>query len=246
MTVVGFRAVLSDLPFLLQGLRWTIQIAFVGMLAGSVLGLFIGLGRISRWKVISFPTSLYVDFFRTTPLLVQLVWIYYALPILTGHSLGSVEAGELGLTLYSAAFLAEIFRAGILAVPRGQAEAALALGMKPRQAMGRIILPQAVVSMLPPITSTFMSLIKDSSIASIVSVPELLHQGETLATMTFRPTEALSIVALMYLCITYPLSVVVNYLHRRLTDTGRAPTRPGADIDAIPLREEANVIPMGL
>lgn len=246
MTVEGFREILNDLPFLLQGLRWTIQISLVGMVGGSLLGLLIGLGRISRWKALSIPASIYVDFFRTTPLLVQLVWIYFALPILIGHSLAALEAGELGLTLYSAAFLAEIYRAGILAVPRGQTEAAVALGMKPRQVMRRIILPQAVVNMLPPITSTFMSLIKDSSIASIVSVPELLHQGQVLGTMTFRPTEALAVIALMYLCLTYPLSVVVNLLHRRLTNTRAPRSGRGPEIDSSRALEDVNVVPVEL
>lgn len=223
MDVDAFRHVLSDYPFLLQGLRWTIQISLVGMVGGSVLGLFIGMARLSHW-LIRYPATLYVDFFRTTPLLIQLIWIYYALPVLVGHSLSSIQAGELGMSLYSAAYLAEIVRAGILSIPRGQREAALALGMNRWQAMRRIMLPQAVVRMLPPIASIFISLIKDSSIASIVSVPELLWQGETLGTMTFLPMEALTIVALMYLCMTYPLSILVNFLHRRLM--GTRPSRP--------------------
>src|SRR5438128_175183 len=127
MHVDAFRQVLSDYPFLLQGLRWTVQISLVGMVGGSLLGLFISLGRISHRRMLGYPAALYVDFFRTTPLLIQLVWIYYALPILIGHSLSSIEAGELGMSLYSAAFLAEIFRPGILSIPRGQTEAALAL-----------------------------------------------------------------------------------------------------------------------
>jgi His/Glu/Gln/Arg/opine family amino acid ABC transporter permease subunit len=244
MTTEGFREVLNDLPFLLQGLRWTLQISLVGIVAGSILGLFIGLGRISRWKVLRFPASLYVDFFRTTPLLVQLVWIYFALPIIIGQSLAAVEAGELGLTLYSAAFLAEIYRAGILAVPKGHTEAGLALGMKPRQVMRRIVLPQAIVNMLPPIASTFISLVKDSSIASIVSVPELLHQGQVLGTMTFRPTEALSVIALMYLCITYPLSLAVNFLHRRLTSTRAPRSGHGPDDPLTLVLEDVHVVPV--
>jgi His/Glu/Gln/Arg/opine family amino acid ABC transporter permease subunit len=238
MQLDAFRQVLSDYPFLLQGLRWTIQISLVAMVGGSVLGLFIALGRLSRWRLIRYPASLYVDFFRTTPLLIQLVWIYYALPILIGHSLSSTQAGELGMSLYSASFLAEIFRAGILSIPRGQTEAALALGMKSRQAMRRIILPQAVARMLPPIASSFISLIKDSSIASIVSVPELLRQGETLGTMTFRPMEALTVVAMMYLCMTYPLSVLVNVLHRRSTSMRASRVRRRRGRDIVPAMEK--------
>ena len=177
--------------------------------------MLAALARISGIRLLDWIATIYVDFFRTTPLLVQLVWIYFALPILIGQSLSGVQAGALGLSLYAGSYLAEIIRAGILSVERGQSEAALALGMTYAQVMRRIVLPQAVVRMLPPIASTFISLIKDSSLASIVSVPELMRQTQALASFTQRNMESLTVAAFLYFGLTYPLSLVVNYLHRR-------------------------------
>jgi polar amino acid transport system permease protein len=165
--------------------------------------------------VLNGAASLYVDFFRATPVLAQLIWIYYALPILTGKSLTAFVAGSIGLSLYAGSFLAEIFRAGILSVERGQSEAALALGMSRAQAMRRVILPQATVRMLPPIGSSLITLVKDSALLSIIAVPELMRQSEALASLTFRRMEVLTVVSVIYFGLTYPLSRGVNYLHRR-------------------------------
>ncbi len=142
------------------------------------------------------------------------IWIYYALPIMTGKSLTAFVAGSIGLSLYAGSFLSEIFRAGILSVERGQTEAALALGMK-SQAMRRVILPQAVTRMLPPIGSSLITLVKDSALLSVISVPELMRQSETLASLTFRRMEVLTVAAFIYFAMTYPLSRGVDYLHRR-------------------------------
>jgi polar amino acid transport system permease protein len=193
----------------------TIQVSLVAMVGGMAIGLVVALLRIARVPVLNGLASLYVDFFRSTPVLAQLIWIYYALPILTGQSLTAFVAGSLGLSLYAGSFFSEIFRAGILSVERGQAEAALALGMTQAQAMRRVILPQAVVRMLPPIGSSLITLVKDSSLLSIISVPELMRQSETLASLTFRRMEVLTVAAVIYFGLTFPLSRAVDSLHRR-------------------------------
>ena len=220
MTLSEIGEVLQYWRFLATGLRWTVEISLISVVGGSLIGLLVALIRISRLPVLSWAAALYVDFFRATPLLVQLLWIYYALPILTGRSLTAVTAGALGLSLYAGSFLAEIIRAGILSVERGQSEAALALGMNHAQAMRRVILPQATVRMLPPIASTFITLVKDSALLSIISVPELMRQSETLASITFRRMEVLTVAAAVYFALTYPLSLGVNFLHRRLAIDG--------------------------
>jgi len=125
-------------------------------------------------------------------------------------------AGSLVLTLYSGSFHTETFRAGILSIERGQREAAMALGMRPRQIMLRIILPQATVRMLPAYASTLVTLVKDSALASAISVPELLRQGATIASYTMLPVQSLLVVAVIYFLLTYPMSRFVNYLHERL------------------------------
>lgn len=193
----------------------TIQVSLVAMVGGMAIGLVVALLRIARVPVLNGLASLYVDFFRSTPVLAQLIWIYYALPILTGQSLTAFVAGSLGLSLYAGSFFSEIFRAGILSIERGQSEAALALGMTRAQAMRRVILPQAMVRMLPPIGSSLITLVKDSALLSIISVPELMRQSETLASLTFRRMEVLTVAAVVYFGLTYPLSRAVDYLHRR-------------------------------
>jgi polar amino acid transport system permease protein len=202
-------------PFLVSGVIVTIQVSLVAMVGGMAIGLLVALVRIGRVPVANGVAALYVDFFRATPVLAQLIWIYYALPILTGKSISAFAAGSIGLSLYAGSFLSEIFRAGILSVERGQSEAALALGMSQAQAMRRVILPQALTRMLPPIGSSLITLVKDSALVSIISVPELMRQSETLASLTMRRMEALTIVAVIYFALTYPLSRGVDYLHRR-------------------------------
>ncbi|MFN8590625.1 MAG: amino acid ABC transporter permease [Thermomicrobiales bacterium] len=200
----------------MSGVELTVLVSLVAMAGGMAIGLVVALIRIANLPVINAVAVLYVDFFRSTPVLAQLVWIYYALPILTGISISAFAAGSLGLSLYAGSFFSEIFRAGILSVERGQTEAALALGMNRLQAMRRVILPQAMVRMLPPIGSSLITLVKDSALVSIISVPELMRQSEALASITFRRMEVLTITALIYFALTYPLSRGVDYLHRRL------------------------------
>ena len=199
----------------MSGIALTIQVSIVAMLGGTAIGLVVALVRIARIPVVNIAASLYVDFFRATPVLAQLIWIYYALPILTGKSLTAFVAGSIGLSLYAGSFLSEIFRAGILSVERGQTEAALALGMNRSQTMRRIILPQALTRMLPPIGNSLITLVKDSALLSIISVPELMRQSETLASLTFRRMEVLTVASIIYFALTWPLSRGVDYLHRR-------------------------------
>jgi His/Glu/Gln/Arg/opine family amino acid ABC transporter permease subunit len=216
----SFAQVLQYWPFLLSGVVLTIQVSLIAMLGGIAIGLVVALIRIARVPVASGVASLYVDFFRATPVLAQLIWFYYALPIITGYSLTAFAAGAIGLSLYAGSFLSEIFRAGILSVERGQTEAALALGMNRVQTLRRVILPQATVRMLPPIGSSLITLVKDSALLSIISVPELMRQSEALASITFRRMEVLTVAAMIYFALTYPLSRGVDYLHRRFAAEG--------------------------
>jgi polar amino acid transport system permease protein len=193
----------------------TVQVSLIAMLGGIAIGLLIAFVRIGQVPILNGVAVLYVDFFRATPVLAQLVWIYYALPILTGRTLTAFVAGSIGLSLYAGSFLAEIFRAGILSVERGQSEAAMALGMTRAQTMRRVILPQAIVRMLPPIGSSLITLVKDSALLSIIAVPELMRQSDTLASLTFRRMEVYTVAAVIYFALTYPLSRGVDYLHRR-------------------------------
>jgi polar amino acid transport system permease protein len=211
-----YAETLTYLPFLLKGVRWTIEISLISLVVASVIGCLAAFARLSRFVALRGVATLYVDFFRTTPLLVQLIWIYYALPILLGISLTSVQAGVMGLSLYTGSFLAEIVRAGILSVEPGQRDAAHALGLTALQTMRRIIMPQALIRMLPALTGAFMNLIKDSSLTSVVAVPELMRQTQVVSSYIQRNMEPLMVAAVIYFCLTYPLARFASHLHRRL------------------------------
>jgi polar amino acid transport system permease protein len=208
--------VLQYWSFLGAGLLLTIELSLLGMLGGTVIGLLAAVARVSGNRFLSALVIGYVDVFRSVPILVQLIWIYYALPAISNLSLSPMWAAAIVLSLYSGSAHAETFRAGIISIGGGQEDAAKALGMTRPSALARIILPQAIIRVLPAYASILITLIKDSALASAVSVPELLHQGATVASYTLRPFAALSIVALIYFAVTYPLSSLVNLLHRRL------------------------------
>ena len=182
-----FSAFFKYLPFLLQGLEVTLYVSFLATCVGLAAGLVVALARLSPVPPLRWLAAFYVDFLRSTPLMIQLVWVFFALPILLGYSLPPVVAAVVTLGAYAGAYLAEIFRAGIVSIATGQRHAGLALGMTRTQVMRRIILPQAVVRMLPPIANTLITLIKDSSLVSVISVAELMWAAQSLASVTLRP-----------------------------------------------------------
>lgn len=215
MYTFRFDVVMKNLPFLLGGLGLTIQITGVSVCFALVVGLTAALLRLSKIPGVTHLVRAYIDLFRCTPVLVQLVWIYYALPLVLGIRMSAFASTVLTLSLNMGAFLGEIFRAGIQSVDAGQREAAFVLGMTYRQTLRRIILPQALVRMLPPIGSSMIVLLKESSLASFIAVAELTYQGHLLQAATFRPIEILSVVAAIYFILTFPLSLLVQYLERR-------------------------------
>lgn len=191
-------------------------VTLLSLLFGLAVGLVAALLRLSPLRPFTLLAAFYIDLFRSTPLLVQLVWAFYALPILVGHGIPPLVAGVGVLSLYVGSYLAEIFRAGIQSVARGQRDASLALGMTGSQVMVRIVLPQAAVRMLPPIASTVISLVKDSSLVSLISVAELIFNAQSLSAVTLRPVEVLTGAALMYFVLAYPFSLLAGFLHHRL------------------------------
>jgi His/Glu/Gln/Arg/opine family amino acid ABC transporter permease subunit len=206
---------LENLPFLLQGLKYTVLISVLSMAAGLVIGLFVAVGRLSRYRVVRYPAYVYTEVFRTLPLLVLLVWMHWTVPILTGVTVPAVTTAVVAFSLNLGAFAAENYRAGIMSISPGQREAAMALGMTPTQVMSRIILPQAVARVIPPMGSLWVSLFKDTSLVSIIAVPDLLYQGRVLSVNLYRPMEILTAVAVIYYLLTYPQSRLVNWLYRR-------------------------------
>ena len=200
----------------LQGLGVTIAFTVGIVLIGLVVGLMAGLGRLAPYAIVRWIAQAYIEVFRCTPVLVQLVWFYYALPILSGIDMSATSAAMLALSLYGGAFYAEIIRGGIVSIDAGQQEAAEALGMTPGQSMRRIILPQAIKRMVPPLMNQSIIQFKNTSLVSVLAVPDLLYQGQAIAHDTYRPLETYSLVAVIYFAVLFPLTLLVQYLERRM------------------------------
>jgi polar amino acid transport system permease protein len=198
-----------------RGALVTAQITFWATLIGLVLGLPLGLMRRSQVLVLCAPAATIVELFRSTPALVQLVWIYYSLPILTGLQMSNTVSVSVGLGLHASAYFAEIFRAGINSISRGQWDAAYATGMTYAQAMRRIILPQAIRRMVPPFINEFASLIKLTTLGSALAVYELLHESENLINSTYRPLEIYTVLALAFAVLIFPIIYASQLLERR-------------------------------
>ncbi|MCP3098124.1 ABC transporter permease subunit [Myxococcus sp. K15C18031901] len=201
---------------LAEGLGLTLGLTVLALLAGLPLGLVVALGRRVRFKPLSWLCAAYVEGLRGTPLLVQIIFIYYALPQLLGVDLAPMLAAVLALTLNSAAYVAEIFRAGIGSVDPGQEEAARALGLSHAQTLRYVILPQAVRNVLPPLTNEGIALLKDSSLVSIIGMAELTRAGQELASQLAAPLAVWPMVALFYLLATLPLTRLASALEKRL------------------------------
>lgn len=203
------------LLLILRGVEITIAISLVSLVIGVVIGLLTALVRMSRVRVLSPLLYVYVDFFRTTPALVQLIWIFYVLPILLGVSLSAFVAGSIALSLNAGAFLSEVFRAGLVSISKGQQDAAHVLGLSRFATLRYVIVPQALRRVLPPMGNIFIGLIKDSSLLSVIAVAELTYQVQTSVSQTFRPLELYTALAIVYFLITYPLSLLTSALERR-------------------------------
>ena len=210
-----FDDVFKYLPLLLQGTKITIQLTVVAVGCGTVIGLFVSLMRLSRFRLLSLIARCYTDFFRGTPLLTQILLFYYGIPQILGlNSFPAYFSASITLSLNSGAYIAEIFRAGIQSIHRGQMEAARSLGMTYGQAMRYIILPQAFKRSIPPLGNEFIAMLKDSSLVSVISMPELMMSGKIIVGREFNAFETFIVVALIYLIMTTAISQFVSYLER--------------------------------
>jgi polar amino acid transport system permease protein len=194
------------------GLVVTLEYTVITCVLGLIVGLLIALVQLSPLKTLRIIGMLFVEFFRNVPLLVWLLWSYYALPIFAGINISKQAAGILALSLYGGAYYAEILRAGIQSLDHGQADAAKALGMRSWQAMRRIILPQALRQMVPPLAGQTIIQMKNTTLLSVLTVPDLLYQASYVSSFTYRPMEVYTVVGLIFLAVLIPS----NYLARRL------------------------------
>jgi len=202
------------LPFLLKGALWTIIFSASSELIGIIFGLFTAVVRVTKVKVLSQIAVIYVDFFRGTPLLMQIIFVYYALPYI-GINLPAPIAGIVALSINSGAYVSEIFRAGIESIEKGQTEAARSLGLTYMQTLRYVVIPQTMKRVLPPLTNEFVALIKDSSLLSVIAISELMRTAKEMMTWKMNPS-SLTAAAILYLIITIPLTRLVSYLENKL------------------------------
>jgi His/Glu/Gln/Arg/opine family amino acid ABC transporter permease subunit len=212
---LDFGLAFENADVILQAVLVTILLAFFAEALGVILGLVLALLKLSRLRILRFPAQLYVDVFRGTPLLVQIIFIYFATPLIGLRFESLFFAGLTALSLNSAAYVAEIFRAGIQSIDKGQMEAGRATGLSYGQTMRYIIVPQAFRRVIPPLTNEFVVIIKDTSIVSVIGLEELLRSARVLQSATANATP-LVVAALIYLAICLPLIYLANGLERRL------------------------------
>ncbi|MFS0752381.1 amino acid ABC transporter permease [Oceanobacillus sp. 1P07AA] len=208
--------VFEFMPELGKGLYYTLLISIIGLLIGFVLGAIFGLGRISKNKFLFVLASIYVEVVRGTPVLVQAIWIFFALPIIIQYNFDPIVAGIIVIAINSGAYIAEVVRGSVESIDKGQIEAGRSLGLTKNQTMRYIIWPQAFKRMIPPLGNQFIISIKDTSLLSVILVPELMFQGRLIVSNQFIAVEIYTAVALFYLAITLTLSLILRLIERRL------------------------------
>ena len=217
-----FSVISDHARFLASGVGVTLALAGLSGVASLTLGFIMALLRLYGPAWLRPIVVLYIDSMRAIPVLVVLVWTFFALPIVTGITMPPFIAALIGLTLHLAAYAAEIVRAGVESVRSGQTRAALALGMSGVQIVRRIILPQAIVRMLPAFGSLLSITIKDTAIASVIAVTELMRQSETVAGQSFQPIEVFTFAMLVYFVLLFPVTRGVDRIYRRVAHLGRS------------------------
>lgn len=203
----------------LHGIWVTISLTICGYLGGLILGILLGLGKTSKRKWIYSPAKLYVDLFRGTPMLVQILIIHLALiPSIFGQSYGFMVSGIITLILNSGAYIAEIMRAGIESIDKGQMEAARSLGLTKNKAMIKVILPQAFRRMIPPLGNELIALLKDSSLVTVIAANDILYASKVVAGASFRIWEPYIAAAVLYLILTYVLTKIIAFVEKRFSN----------------------------
>jgi polar amino acid transport system permease protein len=216
----NFWPVLANADLLAWGLLNTLAVTGTALVFGIPLGLVLALARLSGRPLLSTAASFVVEFFRTTPPLVQLFWFFFALPILINVEMTPFVAAAITFSIQSSAFFAEVFRGGIVSIERGQWEAARAIGMNERQLMRRVVLPQAVRRMFPAFMERSIELMKTTTLVATISYSDLLFQANELAQKTFRPLEVFTVAALIYFLVICLFSIVAQAFERRLAVAG--------------------------
>jgi polar amino acid transport system permease protein len=217
-----FTPVAAHADLLAAGLAHTLEITALALSAGLALGLGLALLRLSHHRVVSWPAGFVIEVFRTTPPLVQLFWFFFALPLIAGIEMTPFLAAVVTFSIQSSAFFAEVFRAGIVSIERGQWDGAFAIGMSRRQALRRIVLPQAVKRMIPAFLERSIELMKTTTLVATIAYADLLFEANDIAQKTFRPLETFTVVALIYFVVITAISLAARAVERRLAVSGES------------------------
>jgi polar amino acid transport system permease protein len=216
LAINGLQVVISHFPYLLEGAALTLKITVLSVLFGMVLGLIAGLFKLSKNRILYFVATAYIDFFRGTPLFVQILLLYFGVLPFIIKTDSPFVAAVIACSLNCGAYTAEIVRAGIQAVDRGQMEAARSLGMNTRQAMTHVILPQAYKIVIPPLLNEFIAVLKDTSLVAVISAEELTMRGKLLYSTYFEAAWIWGTVAIMYFMMTKLLAILGDFIERRM------------------------------
>lgn len=207
--------VFANWDILAYGLLVTLKYTIYTCAIGLAIGLLVALLQLTPWPLARWTGRVWVEFFRNIPLLVLLMWTYYALPIFLQIQIGKETAGILGLGFYASGFYAEILRAGVQSIDRGQTDAAIALGMGYFQRMKRIILPQALRRMVPPLMGQTIMQLKNTTLLSVLTIPDLLYQAGYIASFTYRPMEVYTLIGAVFILMLFPLSALSRRFERK-------------------------------
>lgn len=213
---LDFSALWKFTDALALGLWTTARLTLLCIVLGTAIGFLVGLARTSESRLLRVATATYVEFFRGTPVLIQLFWIFFCLPLILGVELSNFASGAIALTLYMGAITSETFRSSLRAVGREQMDACVALGLTRRVQVANVILPQAVLRAAPTLLSNCISLFKESALVSAVGMADLMFIGQNISNNTARPVEVLTAVALIYFVIAFPLTRAVTLIERRM------------------------------
>jgi polar amino acid transport system permease protein len=219
---LDFSPLIDSWRFLASGLGLTIVLSAAAVVCSFVLGLAVGLGRMYAPPWLRALLVFYIDSMRAIPVFVVLVWIYFAVPIISGYSFDPFWAALIGITIHVAAYVAEVIRAGITSIRKGQIQAGLAIGMSGTQIVRKVLLPQAIVRMLPAFGSIVSVTIKDTAIAAVIAVPELMRQAETVAGQSYRPIEVFTTVMVIYFLLIFPVTRLIDRYYIRVAHLGRS------------------------
>ena len=212
---LDFSVVFKVLPLLLEGAAVTIEITALSVGFGFIIGMLVGVARLAKMRPLKWLAMIYIDFIRGTPLLVQIFLIYFALPMITGTRIDPFFAAITACSINSGAYIAEIFRAGIQSIDKGQIEAGRSLGLNWFQTMRYVVMPQAFKRVIPPLGNEFIAMLKDSSLVSVIGFEELTRRGQLIIAKTYSSFEIWMAVAILYLIMTLTFSRLVAYLERR-------------------------------